>query len=64
MFVALLFASVLAPSIPHGSRGAGVPLGLPVRVQLVSASGGCFESVFSSTGLTRNDAEKFQGKSD
>jgi hypothetical protein len=41
-----------------------LPLAVPTRVQLISENGACFESVFSSTGATRNDAAQFQGKAD
>ncbi len=41
-----------------------LPAPLPLRMQLIAENGECWESVFSSTGLTRNDAGRFQGKSD
>jgi hypothetical protein len=41
-----------------------LPAPLPLRVQLTAENGACFESVFSATGTTRNDAARYQGKSD
>jgi hypothetical protein len=40
----------------------GLPLGLPVTVQLHASSGACWESTHSTAG--RNDATQFKGKSD
>jgi hypothetical protein len=34
-----------------------LPLALPLRVQLVSAGGQCWESVFSAAGAGRNDGD-------
>ena len=54
-------------------QGDGHPKGanlevptLPLRmvVQLRASNGLCFESGFSSTGMQRNDAGQFKGKSD
>jgi hypothetical protein len=42
----------------------GQPVPLPLRVQLLAENGQCWESVFSSTGTTRNDTGRYQGKSD
>jgi uncharacterized delta-60 repeat protein len=43
---------------------AELPAPLPLRVQLLAENGQCWESVFSTTGTTRNDAGRYQGKSD
>lgn len=39
-------------------------LGLPLRVQLMRVGGACWEAVYSSAHASRNDTERFQGKSD
>ena len=41
-----------------------LPAPLPLRVQLTAENGTCWESVFSTTGTTRNDGARYQGKSD
>ncbi len=41
-----------------------LPLGLPLRVQLIRAGGACWEAVYSSAHASRNDTGRFQGKSD
>jgi len=41
-----------------------LPLALPTRVQLHAEGAGCFEAVFGSTGVVRNDAESFVGRGD
>jgi hypothetical protein len=40
----------------------GVPLDLPLRVQLQTANGDCWESAFSAA--LRNDGTRFQALSD
>jgi len=42
----------------------GLPLNLPVRVQLHASSGACWETVYSAAGVSRNDGTLFKGKSD
>jgi uncharacterized delta-60 repeat protein len=41
-----------------------MPLGLPVRAQLVSSTGVCWESVFTSSHTRRNDGSVFHSKSE
>jgi len=41
-----------------------MPLGLPVRAQLVSSTGICWESVFTSSHTRGNDDGVFQSKSE
>lgn len=41
-----------------------LPLSLPVRVQLQSQSGVCWESVFTAAGVQKSDAITFKGKGD
>ena len=41
-----------------------LPAPLPLRVQLTAENGTCWESVFATTGTTRNDGARYQGKSD
>lgn len=50
-------------------RGAGLPLpplptALPLRVQLSSNNGSCWDAKFSEPGVRRNDGRKLQSKSD
>jgi hypothetical protein len=40
------------------------PLGLPMRVQLQSRDGACWEATFSSSGTQRNDATTYTGNAD
>jgi hypothetical protein len=42
----------------------GLPYTLPVKAQLQSANGTCFEATFSSTGVTVNTGTQFKGKAD
>lgn len=41
-----------------------LPLGFPLRVQLRASNGLCQESVYSSTGVQRNDGRRFTGRAD
>jgi hypothetical protein len=41
-----------------------LPLALPARVQLQSASGECWEAVFTAAGVKKSDATSFNGKGD
>jgi uncharacterized delta-60 repeat protein len=41
-----------------------LPFDLPLRVQLQSDNGGCWEGTFSSTGASINDGTRFIGRSD
>jgi hypothetical protein len=41
-----------------------LPFGLPIRFQLQSTNGTCWEAVFSAAGFSRNSAAEFAGKSD
>jgi hypothetical protein len=42
----------------------GLPYTLPIKAQLQSANGTCFEATFSSTGVTSNTSTLFKGKAD
>jgi hypothetical protein len=39
-----------------------LPLTLPVRAQMQTANGACWEAEFLASGVMRNDALKFKGK--
>jgi hypothetical protein len=41
-----------------------LPLALPVRVQLQSQSGVCWEAVFAAAGVQKNDGTTFRGRGD
>lgn len=41
-----------------------LPLGLPVRAQLQSITGQCWDALFGPTGANRNDATRFRGRAD
>ena len=41
-----------------------LPLALPVRMQLLSGNGQCWEAVFSSAGVSKNLATQFKGTAD
>lgn len=43
-----------------GSSTPALPLALPVRVQLQSSYGECWESAFDTTHVKKNDADKFK----
>jgi hypothetical protein len=42
----------------------GMPLALPLRVQVQRAGGQCWEAVYSGTGVVKSDATRFVGKAD
>jgi hypothetical protein len=42
----------------------GLPLPVPLRVQLQAASGVCWEAVFSSAGVMANDGRQFRARAD
>lgn len=48
------------PALPP----ADLPRSLPVRLQLQASNGSCWQSVFSSAGVRRNDGARFKAKSD
>jgi hypothetical protein len=41
-----------------------LPFSLPVRAQLQSATGQCWDAVFGQTGVNRNDPTRFRGRAD
>jgi hypothetical protein len=40
----------------------GLPLAVPVRVQLQASNGLCWEAVFSTVGVLESTNDKFRGK--
>jgi hypothetical protein len=48
---------------PHLALPA-FPLALPLRVQLQSTNGGCWETTFSFPGTRVDDAARYIGRSD
>lgn len=57
-------AQVMVRARGAGVRTAAAPVELPVRLQLQSRTGACWESVFSEQGARRNALGFYRGRSD